>query len=97
MISQNEMLRKMLERDAKGNFKPFAITWVTLSERENTGGEKITLAQAVFVGGPSKKEKEKNPQHYANYTRNIRALEGDRMMTVRVDLITRFNGMRIIL
>jgi hypothetical protein len=97
MIKQHEMLSEMLKRGPDGNFIPFSITWVTYNQKEKTGGEKITLNEAVFYGGPSKKDKPRNPNHFDNYTRNIRAYHGDRIMKVHVDLITRFNGKRITL
>jgi hypothetical protein len=85
IITQREMLQEML----KGTF---SIEWVTCNLKNGTGGEKIFLEQAVFVGGPSKKDKKRNAKHFENYTRNIRAFTGDRIMTVHVDLITKFNG-----
>lgn len=91
------MLNTMNEWESSGNRVPFSITFVTCNQKQGTGGEKITIDQAVLVGNSTSKSNKKNPNHYENYTRNIRALEGDRMMKVHVLLITRFNGQSIIL
>lgn len=97
MIRVADMLTQMNEWEKSGERVPFSITWVTCNLKNNTGGEKITLEKAVIVGGGKSKSGLKNPNHYENYTRNIRALEGDRIMKIHVLHITRFNGMRIIL
>lgn len=74
---------------------PFSITFVTLNEKNGTGGDKITLKEAVFVGGPSKRPKVRNPNHFENYTRNIRAVNGDRIIKIHPLLVTRFNNYRV--
>lgn len=89
------MLNTMVMRGEDRELIPFSITFVTYDEKRGTGGEKITLDEAVFVGGPSRKNKKWSPNHFANYTRNIRALHGDRIMKVHALLVTRFNGYRV--
>lgn len=96
IISVKDMLDTMVMRGEDRELIPFSITWVTLDEKRGMGGEKITLNEAVFVGGPSKRiNKKRNPNHFENYTRNIRALHGDRIMTIHPLLVTRFNGFRV--
>ncbi|RQO65114.1 hypothetical protein DBR40_24725 [Pedobacter sp. KBW01] len=92
------MLNVMNQRDGNGNFIPFgSITWVKCNLKDNTGGEKITLANAVLEGSGKSNSSKKNPNHFENYTRNIRAFDGDRIMKIHVLLITRFNGDKVIL
>jgi hypothetical protein len=98
MIRVAEMLNLMNTRDGNGEFVPFSeITWVTCHKTNNTGGEKISLSNAVLYGGGKSSTKKYNPEHFDNYTRNIRAADGNRIMKLHVLLITRFNGARVIL
>lgn len=90
-----DMLREMQRRDQKGEPLPFSITFVTCDLKRVTGGEKITLQRAVLVGGPSKSDKIRDPKHGANFTRNIKAVDGDRIIKIRPLLVTRFNGMGV--
>lgn len=95
IISVKDMLNTMVMRGEDRELIPFSITFVTCDEKRGVGGEKVTLKEAVFVGGPSKKNKKRNPNHFENYTRNIRALNGDRIITIHALLVTRFNGFRV--
>lgn len=95
IIRVKDMLNTMQLRGEDGELIPFSISFVTLDEKLGTGGKKITLDQAVLVGGPGGKNKKRNPNHFENYTRNIRHLEGDRIIKIHALLVTRFNGMRI--
>ena len=98
MIRQADMLNVMNQRDGNGDFVPFGqITYVKLDNRRNTGGEKVTLENAVLHGNGKSKSTAKNPNHFENYTRNIKAAGGDRIMKIHVPLITRFNGLKVIL
>jgi hypothetical protein len=97
MIRVSDMLNVMNQRDGNSDFIPFSITWVSCNLKQNTGGEKITLAKAVLKGSGKSKSAKRNPNHYENYTRNIVAFGGDRIMKVHVLLITRFNDDKIIL
>lgn len=88
----------MNQRDGNGDFIPFGpITWVTNSQSRNTGGEKITLESAVLVGNTSSRDYKYNPNHHANYTRNIRSANGDRIMKIKPLLVTRFMGLKTII
>lgn len=97
MIRVADMLRMMNEWESSGNRVPFSITWVTCNMKQNTGGEKITLDRAVLVGSGVSKSRDRNPNHFENYTRNIKSAEGDRIMKIHVLHITQFNGKKIIL
>lgn len=95
IISVRDMLNTMVMRGQDRELIPFSITFVTCDEKKDIGGDKISLDEAVFVGGPSKKPKARNPNNFQNYTRNIRALNGDRIMKIHPLLVTRFNGFRV--
>ena len=95
IIRVTEMLKEMLRRDENRNFLPFSLTWVTCNLKKNEGGEKITLNKAVFVGGQSERGTERNPNHAKNFTRNIRHLNSDRIMTIHPLLVTLFNGKQV--
>lgn len=86
LISVRDIVREMSKGD------PFDMEFVTADEKRGTGGDVIRLKQAICIGGPSKKARIRNPHHDVNFTRNIRALEGDRIITVHPLLITKFNG-----
>jgi len=92
------MLNVMNQRDGNGEFVPFgSITFVKLDNRRNTGGEKVTLENAVLQGNGRSKSTTKNPNHFENYTRNIKSVDGDRIIKIHVPLVTRFNGYKVIL
>jgi hypothetical protein len=97
MIRVADMLKQMLMKTSDGEFIPFRITFVKCDLKRNTGGQKVSLASSVLEGGPSSKDKPRNPNHHRNYTRNIRAAEGDRIMKIHVLLVTQFNGAKVIL
>ena len=86
----------MNEWESSGNRQTFSITWVTNNSKLGTGGDKITLENAVLVGSGNSKSEKKNPDHYQNFTRNIKALDSDRIIKIHVLLVTRFNGMGVI-
>lgn len=87
-----DIVRAMAETDKFGEPIPFNLTFVTCDEKRGCGGEKITLNDAICIGGPSNRKMVRDPHHDINFTRNIRARSGDKIMTVSVLLITRFNG-----
>ena len=82
-------------RGDDGCLIPFSITFVTCDLKKDDGGNKITLPEAILVGGACSTSKAKNPQHYDNYTRNIRAAGGDRLIKIHPLLVTQFNGWRV--
>lgn len=74
---------------------PFSITFVTCDLNKDEGGDKITIKKAILVGSGSSKSEVKNPNHFANYTRNIRSVNSDRILKIHPPLVTRFNGQKI--
>jgi hypothetical protein len=92
-ISVKDMLNTMMMRGQDRELIPFSITFVTADLKKDTGGKKITYDEAVFVGGPSKRDKARNPNHFANMTRNIRHKNSDRITTIHPHLVIKFNGM----
>lgn len=95
LIKVADMLKTMEMRGEDRELIPFSITFVTCDLRRDEGGDKITLQEAVLVGGASSKSRSKNPQHFNNYTRNIRALNSDRLIKIHPLLVTEFNGMGV--
>lgn len=90
------MLEIMQMRGEDRELIPFSITFVTADLKKNTGGNKITFSEAIFVGGVStKKNKIRDPKHYENFTRNIRSINSDRIITIHPLLVLKFNGMQV--
>lgn len=87
----------MQSRTSDGELVPFSIKFVTCNLKAGTGGDLICLEQAVVAGNGNSKGKKKNPNHYSNYTRNIRALHGDKLIKVHALLITEFNNQKVTL
>lgn len=89
------MLKTMEIRGDDGQVIPFSITFVTCDLKRDEGGNKITLPEAILVGGVNSGSVAKNPNHYDNYTRNIRAANGDRLIKIHPLLVTEFNGRKV--
>ena len=80
----------------------FTIGFRTFDKRKNEGGEYVEIPQACKYGtGPgttregnttSPRELVKDPQHYANSTRNLKCLEDGRIIKVHLRLIFFFNS-----
>ncbi len=96
LIRVTDMLKTMQMHGQDREPVPFSLTFVTCNLQKNEGGEKITLKKAVLVGSVKSKSKTKNPNHYSNYTRNIRSINSDRIITIHPLLVTRFNGQKIV-
>ena len=96
-ISVADMLKVMQSRSSDGELIPFSITFVTCDRKKKTGGQKITLEKAISEGSGKSKSKLRNPDHYRNYTRNIRSVDGDKIIKIHPLLVTRFNGQTIML
>ncbi|MCK9402921.1 MAG: hypothetical protein M0Q26_05950 [Chitinophagaceae bacterium] len=79
----------------------FAIGFRTLDQHKNTGGEYVGFAQACKHRHATADERKavnrlkqdllKNPNHYANSTRNIRVLATGNIVKIHLRLITMFN------
>lgn len=95
-ISIKDMLNTMQMRGDDRELIPFSITFVTADRAKRTGGQKITWDEAVFVGGPSSRDKARNPNHYYNSTRNIRHAKSDRITTIHTHLVLVFNGLKVV-
>lgn len=95
-ISIKDMLNTMMMRGQDRDFIPFSIEFVTCDQHKHIGGKLIRFDHAVFVGGPSRKAKDRNPNHYENNTRNIRHLNSDRMVKIHTHLVLKFNGMEVV-
>lgn len=78
------------------DFIPFSIEFVTCDRKKAKGGQIIRFDHAIFVGGPSRASKERNPNHYHNHTRNIRHRDSDRIVTIHSHLVLKFNGMEVV-
>lgn len=90
------MLNVMQMRGEDRELIPFSITFVTADRKKREGGKKITFDEAVFVGGPSRADKVRDPHHYYNYTRNIRHRQSDRIVTIHPHLVLVFNGLKVV-
>jgi hypothetical protein len=93
--------------DEKGKPVPFSITFCTYSATTKTGGERITIDNAIKVIGKrngniiqskpaSEKAAPKNPNHFRNQTRNIMVPGSNQIRKVRIRLIECFNGKKVI-
>ena len=91
------MLAIMQMRDQEGNRLPFKITYTTASLSAGTGGERITYESAVLVGGAISKSEQKNPDHFANYTRLLKGEGTEEVRKFRPLLVDSFNGKKVIL
>ena len=85
----------MKMRGEDGHRIPFSITFVTCDIKCDEGGLKIYLLEAILVGSSRSKSRIKNPNHYEKYTRNIRAVGGDRLIKIHPLLTTEFNGLKL--
>jgi len=92
-----DMLATMQMRGQDGERIPFSITFVTASLKEDTGGQRITYEEAVLVGGGTSNSDLKNPDHFANYTRNLKAVGTDELRKFRPLLVDYFNGKTVTL
>lgn len=107
MITLKEVLEKMDERDKFDNPIPFSITFCTYSRFKNTGGDRISIDEAVKVVGKRKdktiidnrnsgpKAISKNPNHYKNHSRNIMIVSSKQIRKIHIRLIEKFNGLQV--
>ena len=95
LIRITDMLKTMQMRGEDREPIPFSITFVTCNVKTDEGGEKITIKEAVLVGSGNSKSETKNPNHFTNYTRNIRSINSDRIIKIHPLLVTLFNGQKI--
>ena len=105
MINTDETitLKQMIEEMDKGTI--FSIAFRTCNLQKHTGGEYIFFDKCVKHNhqtpsqlkkrkdsGQVKQEVFRNPNHFENFTRNIKRLSSGALIKVHVRLIRRFNG-----
>lgn len=101
IIALSDVLKKMDEGET------FSIRFVKCNRIKKTGGQLVTINHARKLGkhGPKpepyqtakngKKVVSKNPDHYKNFTRNIKDMMTRKTIKIHCRLITRFNGIRV--
>lgn len=93
-------LKEMIDTMDKGEI--FSIAWRTYDHRKQEGGMYSELPQAVKYGTSpgeatannttSSPGLRKDPNHYANSTRNLKSLEDGSIKKVHLRLIILFNS-----
>lgn len=104
---QNEMLlsdvlKEMRRLDEQKNPIPFDITIRTYNSQNKSGGRLVTYENAVLMQPPKKpglirlsqKTDFKNPNHFANRTRNLKTNEG--IKKIHILFIIKFNGVDVV-
>ena len=98
----SEVLKEMKQLDDKKNPIPFTITIRTFNNQNKNGGKLITYENAVLMQPPkipgkvrlSQNRTFKNPNHFANRTRNIKTNLG--IKKINILFIIQFNGFKVI-
>lgn len=111
MIGLHEVIKQMNAVDESGKPLEFSIRFVSCNKQKKVAGRLIEVRSAIvskrhsqydaasFVSKGKKKEPEKQlkaPNHNENGTVNIIAMPSGRMIKIRLMLITRFNGERVL-
>ena len=106
MIRLVDALNLMNEMDQEDKPVPFSIKFVTFNRRNDTGGELISIDQAVKCITKRKGKivydlrkmttQKKPPNHFKNSTRNINIVGTDQIRKCNIRLITEFNGQKVI-
>lgn len=104
---QNEMLlsdvlKEMRRLDENKNPIPFDITIRTYNSQNKSGGRLVTYENAVLMQPPKKpglirlsqKTDFKNPNHFANRTRNLKTNEG--IKKIHILFIIKFNRVDVV-
>jgi len=91
------MLTTMQMRSQDGQLIPFSITFVTADLKQGSGGKRITYKEAVLVGNAISKSDQRNPDHFANYTRNLMGFETNEIRKFHPLLVDTFNGKTVTL
>ncbi|MFN0276748.1 MAG: hypothetical protein ACKVPJ_13460 [Chitinophagales bacterium] len=102
VIALAEILRIMDEGET------FSIRWVKYDRKRDTGGDVVELKFAKKIGKNSegdekrfvatkkgKKVISRNPDHFKNFTRNIKNMANGKTIKIHCRLITFFNGKRV--
>ena len=106
MIKLLDALNLMDAIDKEDKPIPFSITYVTYNRKNKTGGEVVSIEQAVkcitmrkgkVVYDTRKMSSAKRPpNHYRNSTRNLLIVGTDQIRKLNIRLITEFNGQKVI-
>lgn len=104
---QNEMLlsdvlKEMRKLDDHKNPIPFDITIRTYNSQNKSGGRLVTYDNAMLMQAPkntgairlSQKTDFKNPNHFANRTRNLKTNRG--IKKIHILFIIKFNGFDVV-
>jgi hypothetical protein len=86
-----EMLAVMEMKDEGEYPIPFGMRFDTIE------GKRITCSQGILVGGMVSNSTARNPNHYANFTRNVRFVDSQEIRKFRPLLVEEFNGLKVIL
>ena len=96
----------MDEVDRDGNPVPFSIKYVTYNRKNKTGGEVVSIAQAMKCvtkrGGKiiydtrEKSGSKRNPNHFKNSTRNLNIVGTDQIRKSNIRMIIEFNGQKVL-
>jgi hypothetical protein len=97
LIRVPDMLATMQMRGQDGNRLPFSITFVTANLTAGTGGERISYEQAELLGSGMSSSELRNPDHYANYTRNLQGVGTNEIRKFHPLLVETFNGKTVVL
>lgn len=99
----SEVLTEMKKLDSNKNPVPFSIVFRTYNRQNKYGGKLVSEQNATLLQAPktpgkirlSQNTAFKNPNHFANRTRNIKTSEG--IKKVNIFFIIEFNGYQVIL
>ena len=101
VITRKEMLRKMNEKDDRGNPIPFSFSYITWNANSKTGGAERHYDNAELATSSGNTEKayqkttNRTNNHSENSTRNI--FVGDKHpKTFHVNAIVRFNNIKVV-
>jgi hypothetical protein len=109
VISLNETLVVMNQKDASNRLIPFDLTYRTFNKTSKKGGKLKTYnsARLLLEKNPNKVHKDtienilvpikpsKNANHFANRTRNIE-LQDHSVVTITIDFIISINNKKMI-
>lgn len=105
-ILLRDVIAEMDRIDGNGKPVPFSAKFVTADRKRRTGGEIISVENAVKCIGKRKGEVvydgrtdqnriRRDPHHYENATRNI-MLENSVIRKLHIRLILEFNGKKVL-
>ena len=91
-----DVLAEMRKLDERKKPIPFSITVRTYNKQNGFGGKLLIYHNATLMQQPkSKKDFEKNPNHWDNKTRNIKLADGS-IKKIIILFIVAFNGKEVV-